>query len=103
MNRRKPQAKFEPKTDKKSQSEPLLPSNDSPRHRKQDSDSIVRGILSNSIKYNHEKPSSEPPITPDRLSNGNGNNHSNGNSKPVTSPQVQVNQAKMSERRLIFL
>jgi hypothetical protein len=39
--------------DEKFQSE----STDASLRRKQDSDSIVRGILSNSIKYNHEKQS----------------------------------------------
>jgi hypothetical protein len=43
--------------DEKSQSESSSSSslNDASLRRKQESDSIVRGILNNSIKYNHEK------------------------------------------------
>lgn len=37
------------------QSEHSLSSTDLSLRKKGDSDSIVRGILSNSIKYNHEK------------------------------------------------
>ena len=41
-------------------------------HRKQDSDLIVRGILSSAMQSNHSKPE-DPPSTLTRLLNGNGN------------------------------
>ena len=41
-------------TDEKFQSE-SSPSSDASLRRKQESDSIVRGILNSSIKYNHDK------------------------------------------------
>jgi hypothetical protein len=69
---------------------------DSALRRKQDSDSIVRGILNNSIKYNHEKPSGDSSLTFDRLLNGN--NLPNGNSRSTggggASPQFQTKVCK---------
>jgi hypothetical protein len=72
-------------------------STDSALRRKQDSDSIVRGILNNSIKYNHEKPSGDPSLIFDRLLNGN--NLPNGNSRSGTSPQFQTNPSKVCEEK----
>jgi hypothetical protein len=43
--------------DEKFQSESSSSLTDASARRKQESDSIVRGILNNSIKYNHEKQS----------------------------------------------
>ena len=48
-----------------------LSSTESSQRRKQESDSIVRGILNNSMKYNQEKSSGDLSSTPDRLVNGN--------------------------------
>lgn len=94
--------------DEKFQSDSTDPS----LRRKNDSDSIVRGILSNSIKYNHEKQSGlktknflllfflfssqgDSSLTPDRISNGNGNNIPNGNIRSSTTSQFQGNQSKV--------
>ncbi len=87
-------------TDEKCQSDSSSSSTDSSSRRKQDSDSIVRGILSNSMKYNHEKQSGDSSLTLDRLLNGNGNNIPNGNTRPLTTTattsQVPINQSKTS-------
>jgi len=45
--------------------------NDSSLRKRNDSDSIVRGILSNSIQYNHEKQTGDSPSALTRLLNGN--------------------------------
>lgn len=69
--------------DEKVQSESS--STDSSHRRKQDSDSIVRGILNNSMKYNQEKSSDDPSSTPDQLVNGNARSTS---TPTIVSPTV---------------
>jgi len=44
--------------------------------RKQDSDSIVRGILSNSGKYNHDKSTGDTNLTFERILNGSNSSRS---------------------------
>ncbi|CAF1062817.1 unnamed protein product [Rotaria sordida] len=87
--------------------------------QKHDSESIVRGILSNSIQYNHEKQSGlylkenfyyyynyaffegDSSSTLVRLLNGNGHSSQNGNTRSSTvTSQFQINQSKSNSTPL---
>jgi PAS domain-containing protein len=63
---------------------------ESTSRKKNDSDSIVRGILSNSMKYNHEKQTGDSSSTLTRFLNGNS-----GQNDLLTSQQQQ-SQSKAS-------
>ncbi|CAF4022891.1 unnamed protein product [Rotaria sp. Silwood2] len=81
------------------ESSPIL--TDTSLRQKNDSESIVRGILSNSIKYNHEKQPGDSSSTLIRLLNGNGHNAQNGNTRSSTvTSQFQINQAKSNSTPL---
>ncbi|CAF1047988.1 unnamed protein product [Adineta ricciae] len=64
--------------------------NDPSLRKKQDSDSIVRGILSNSIQYNHEKQSGDLPTTLAGLLNDNTRIF-------IPQPQMQADRTKMNQ------
>ncbi|CAF1007253.1 unnamed protein product [Adineta steineri] len=82
-------------TEEKFQSESSSPLTDTSLRRKHDSDSIVRGILSNSMKYDHENASGDSSTTIARLLNGNGNTVQNGNTRSSTTiSRTQTNQSK---------
>jgi hypothetical protein len=91
-------------------SDPFDPSIDPFQRKKSDSDSIVRGILSNSVKYNHEKSTAEESTRKESLNtrtlpddssatlaqllNGNGNAMM---VDPVRTPMTTpFNQPKVS-------
>ncbi|CAF1143834.1 unnamed protein product [Rotaria magnacalcarata] len=62
---------------------------------KTDSESIVRGIRNDSMKYNHEKQSGDSSSTLVRLLNGNGHGTQNGNTRSSTvTSQFQTNPPK---------
>ncbi|CAM4938174.1 unnamed protein product [Rotaria socialis] len=62
---------------------------------KTDSESIVRGILNNSMKYNHEKESDDSSSTVARLLNGNGHSIQNGSTRSSTvTSQFQTDPSK---------
>ncbi|CAF3808661.1 unnamed protein product [Rotaria sp. Silwood1] len=64
--------------------------------KKDNSDSIVRGILNNSMKYNYEKQSVDSSSTGDRILNGN--TVQNDNTKiPVTQQSSQMNSTKSNQ------
>ncbi|CAM4774006.1 unnamed protein product [Rotaria magnacalcarata] len=63
--------------------------------KKENSDSIVRGILNNSMKYNHEKPSADSPPTLVRMLNGNSVQNDCAK-MPASQQQPQINQAKQN-------
>ncbi|UJR26615.1 hypothetical protein I4U23_007934 [Adineta vaga] len=63
--------------------------NDLSFRRKNDSDSIVRGILNNSVKYNHENQS-----VADSATSINQLLNTNGNSRPLSTTRIRPNQTK---------
>ncbi|CAF3490659.1 unnamed protein product [Rotaria sp. Silwood1] len=74
---------------------------DASLRQKNDSESIVRGILSNSIKYNHEKQPGDSSSTLVRLLNGSEPNTQNGSTRSSTvTSQFQTNQSKSNSTPL---
>ncbi|CAF3670219.1 unnamed protein product [Adineta steineri] len=72
--------------------------NESTLHRKQDSDSIVRGILSNPAKYNHEKQSGDSSATLAGLLNNN-NVQQDITRMPTFQQQQQQQQVQMNRSK----
>lgn len=75
----------------------LLNDGSSSSSRKQDSDSIVRGILSNSMKYNHEKSTSDANLTLERILNGSNS------ARSPSATQNQTNSEVFHQQHIDFL
>ncbi|CAF0765344.1 unnamed protein product [Adineta ricciae] len=95
---RKPNDSSDVSTDEKFQSDSLSSFTEPFSRRKNDSDSIVRGILNNSAKYNHENQSGDSATTAiNRLLHTNGSNLPNGSTRSstaATTGHVHPNQSK---------
>ncbi|CAF4658451.1 unnamed protein product, partial [Rotaria socialis] len=63
--------------------------------KKENSDSIVRGILNNSMKYNHEKASADSLPTLVRMLNGSSVQN-DSTKMPTSQQQPQINQTKQN-------
>ena len=88
-----------PTDEQRSQADSLpSPSTDSSLRRKQDSDSIVRGILSNAVQYNNQqKQSGDSPSALTRLLNGNAMGNSTDRQDTAQArPVIQAPHASPS-------